>query len=523
MRKVYYLIFVILSWHITAQNNKVAANATCNVMNFVTSTTGICNTQPFVLAFEDNFDGNTLDLTKNWDIPYQGVWRDYLHQAEKQYYVNNSSDQLVNVLPMSNNIEVSNGTLKIWAKKQVPAISARYVVDYSTTPYTYDSASFDYSAAEVVSKKAFHYGIYEIRCKMPKGRGFFPAFWMFGGTSSYNELDVFEFVNESSSGNSYDPTLLAKNPKTNIYYSGTGTKYSCNNDNINGIDYSQAFHVFKVEWNEYFIIWYIDGFQVRIELYLEDRSIPGIPQAIDCNNLVSGSTYKLNRAFPRDPMTIRANFAIQAGGNLPDASTPFPSAYEIDYIRYYKQSDCIGRYDYTNVNQLITSTLYPNYYKGTRFTFSNNLVLPTGQALDFVTRDEIIISSDVIAPSGSDLRFRIDNSLCTDVLRIGEADPHTIEGVLLDTASYEILEQLSHISPYFDAAELKLDIKSALVNTYELSLVDYMGKTIFYKTNVVKKGENSFKINNLAKGIYIFKLQDLESGYHFTKKMIYVE
>ncbi len=60
-----------------------------------------CNTNPWVLVFEENFDGNSLDLSR-WNygprIRYCG--------PEQQYYTS------------GNNIEVSNGILKLIAKKR---------------------------------------------------------------------------------------------------------------------------------------------------------------------------------------------------------------------------------------------------------------------------------------------------------------------------------------------------------------------------------------------------------------------
>lgn len=58
----------------------------------------VCNTDDYELVFEDNFDGNSLDQSQ-WDI-IEGVPRDFNFEQQKAWHT-------------ANNIEVSNGTLKI--------------------------------------------------------------------------------------------------------------------------------------------------------------------------------------------------------------------------------------------------------------------------------------------------------------------------------------------------------------------------------------------------------------------------
>ena len=41
--------------------------------------------------------------------------------------------------------------------------------------------------------KRFQYGFVEVRAKLPKGPGFWPGIWLYGGTSS-DELDMMEWL-----------------------------------------------------------------------------------------------------------------------------------------------------------------------------------------------------------------------------------------------------------------------------------------------------------------------------------------
>ena len=58
---------------------------------------------------------------------------------------------------------------------------------------------YHYTSAQLWTKPVFSEGIIEAKIKMPKGKGFWPAFWMFTGqaetgSDSSFEIDVFEFV-----------------------------------------------------------------------------------------------------------------------------------------------------------------------------------------------------------------------------------------------------------------------------------------------------------------------------------------
>jgi beta-glucanase (GH16 family) len=506
-------LFIILS--VRAQSNKIAAGSNCKSTPVYSVSNSGCNNLPYVLAFEDNFDGTTLDTLKNWRVPYQGLLSGYDFGLSKQWYANTGSTPTI---PFENNIEVSNGTLKLWAKREPTPIIGSYVTDWSTSPPTVASSNFEFSSGWIESKKKFQYGMYVIRCKIPKGKGFWPAFWTYGQgpTSNWNEIDAFEFWNEGSLGVPYDPSKLATDPNSNVHYIYNGQKNNCSKSNP-GPDYSTGFHTFIVVYGEFLITWYIDGVFQRDFLYLEDNNTP-----VTCATYSAGQTYDVAKAFPRDPMNIFANFALQRGNsNDPNASSPFPSAFEIDYIRFYKQSDCLSQYHFSTPSQLNTVSIYPNFYKGSRLSFGNNFTFPSTQVADFAARDEIVISNDVIASAGSDLTFRIDNTLCTDVLKLGEADPHTIALIDIDTATYQNLEALTDIKAHFSEGALQLDIKSALVNTYQISVIDAMGKTVFYRADVDKKYGNRFPIANLAKGMYMVRLSDSQSGYQYKQKLLY--
>ncbi|MCD6366274.1 MAG: family 16 glycosylhydrolase, partial [Bacteroidales bacterium] len=122
------------------------------------------------LVFSDEFDESSLDDNK-WK-PQWGIMRS--SQDTKQFYYG------------ENNIEVSNGTLKIKVNKLTNPITPTYWFDGQ-----FVTNDFYYTSAEIHSLFKFGYGKYEIRCRLPEGAGFFPAFWLYSD-NPWDEIDIFD-------------------------------------------------------------------------------------------------------------------------------------------------------------------------------------------------------------------------------------------------------------------------------------------------------------------------------------------
>src|SRR5687767_8877514 len=142
-----------------------------SMLAFICCSTAKKNTDlQWKLVWSDDFEYSGLpDSTKwNYDIGGHG-WGN----NELQYYTNASSK----------NVEVSNGSLKIRAIKEAMGSNA-------------------YTSAKLITKgKAdFTYGRFEIRAKLPPGRGLWPAIWMLGSNidkvdwPECGEIDIMEHV-----------------------------------------------------------------------------------------------------------------------------------------------------------------------------------------------------------------------------------------------------------------------------------------------------------------------------------------
>ncbi|KLR62705.1 beta-glucanase/beta-glucan synthetase [Actinobacteria bacterium IMCC26207] len=215
--------------------------------------------------------------------------------AERQYYTdrpeNISSD--------------GTGNLAITARKETLAGSSCW---YGTCQYT---------SGRVLTKNKFtqRYGRFESRMKLPAGQGVWPAFWMQGDDSGSagtawpgrGELDIMENVGyEPSSvhGSLHGPGYSGGSAITKGYTLPGGAKFS------------DAFHTFSVEWAPNEVRWYVD------DVLYETRTPADLP---------AGSPWVFDH-----PFYILMNFAV--GGQWPgdpSASTAFPQALLVDYVRVY--------------------------------------------------------------------------------------------------------------------------------------------------------------------------------------------
>lgn len=160
-----------------------------------------------------------------------------------------------------------------------------------------------YSSGLLTSKGSFSqkYGLFEIRAKMPRGKGLWPAFWLLPASNGWPpELDVLEILGDN-------PQKLYVSWHSNVGTPSSETKA------INVPDTSAEFHTYSIYWTKDAIEWFFDDLQVASK-----------PTPEDCHQ----------------PMYMLVNLAVGGGWpGAPDKATEFPAKYVVDWIRAYARRD----------------------------------------------------------------------------------------------------------------------------------------------------------------------------------------
>lgn len=210
------------------------------------------------LKFQDDFNGKKLNI-KKWD-----------YRTDSKHW----SKQL------PENVSIKDGFLYLEAKKQ-------------------NADTMKYTGSGIISKKAFRYGYYESRFKIPDGKGWHTSFWMMfhdgsGGTATkdaYQELDVCE-------NDSKEPFGYACN-----VHNWYGEHSSIGGKKIETSDLSKDFHVWGCDFSATEVFFYFEGKLVRTvdvrNLELRDNHIwlttiaswLGKTDAVDENKLPSAAIF----------------------------------------------------------------------------------------------------------------------------------------------------------------------------------------------------------------------------------------
>lgn len=497
---------ILLSFTVFA--SVLYGQAVCDGEQIYLIENGECDYRPYILVFEDNFNDNSFDLSK-WKLPYQGVTRDFTFDNEKEWYANTGSTPS---LPINNNIQVSNGTLKLIAKKEVPPIIGTFVTDWSTIPPTTQTENFNYSSANIDSKYKFGYGIFEIRCKIPKGKGFWPAFWTFGvdENQTNNEIDVFEF---------WDNNTI--NHNMTVHYDGQ----MCLTD-YNGPDYSLAFHTFTMAWDIYKIEWYVDGDLKR----RSTKFYTMLGQTIGCE--IQAGHYIRDKVYPKDPMNIIVNLAIESGKKAPNALTPFPSSLEVDYVRYYQQMSCDGPVNATDISDLNLSNNMYNLVIGPSINLSENITIQSGQQLELVASDKIVLGPGFTAKIGSDFVAKIDPNICDGEDKTGctsnDAGIYKDSSASIKKSSAESkivktkMDCKIRITPNPNTGKFTLKLDPASIDLYELYLIDKYGR-VLYSLKSINNPNIEIDISKYSSGVYFLMILDTKNNNTFTHKVFIVK
>ncbi len=233
-------------------------------------------------VWADEFDYAGLPNSSKWGYDIGG---DGWGNNELQYYTNSL-----------NNIAVENGIMTITARKE-------------------NMNGREYTSARLVSKGKgdFLYGRFEVKAKLPSGKGTWPAIWMlptewaYGGWPKSGEIDIMEHVG-------YDQNKVHITVHTEAYNHSIGTQKSATKI-IPGA--STDFHTYRVDWTPYSVKGFIDGEQIY--------------QFV--NEGKGSAVWPFDKKFH---LLLNVAFGGNWGGAQGVDPAVLPQKMEVDYVRVYK-------------------------------------------------------------------------------------------------------------------------------------------------------------------------------------------
>jgi len=221
----------------------------------------------WVLVWQDEFDKPQVDPSK-WNVEDWPSGRN----NELQYYT-------------PEDVSIKDGCLRLGAQKR-----------------EFKGRTMTAGAVNSRGRFAQTYGRFEVRARLPKTQGIWPAHWMLAEEGGWPpEIDIMEMLGHKP----------AEIHMTNHWRDDAKKHKQAGKMFKLDADSSLDFHTYAVEWEPDAIRWFIDGVQ----------------------------RFEVKEAVPAKPFYLLLNTAV--GGNWPknpDATTIFPQYHDIDYVRVYRRA-----------------------------------------------------------------------------------------------------------------------------------------------------------------------------------------
>jgi beta-glucanase (GH16 family) len=250
----------------------------------------------YTLVWSDEFNRDGAPDSANWTYELG-----FVRNRELQWYA-------------SQNAKVTGGLLVIEGRRE-RVRNAQF--DASSSDWKRSREFADYTSASLMTKglHSWQYGRFEMRGRIDTRPGLWPAFWTLGVSGAWphsGEIDIMEY---------YRGILLA-----NVAWGGPNRFQAIWADtrkpiaSFNRSNWSQDFHVWRMDWDERAISLFVDG-----ELL----------NTVDLTKTVNQDGSGANPL--RQPHYILVNLAIGGTQGGDPSSTAFPARLEVDYIRVYQE------------------------------------------------------------------------------------------------------------------------------------------------------------------------------------------
>ena len=249
----------------------------------------------YSLVWSDEFNVDGAPDEKNWKYE-----EGFVRNNENQWY-------------QKENAYCQNGFLVIEAKNESRVNSNFVSKNHQDWTKNRDSIKVTSSCLITQGKHSWQYGRFEMRAKIPVGKGMWPAFWTLGVKEDWpanGEIDIMEY---------YTGKILANT----AWKSKTGTT-AWDSSTVPLTD-------FKKDWADEFHVWRMDWDAHSIKLYVDDQLL----NETDLKETMNDSNQKI---IPfQQPHYLLVNLAVGGDNGGLFTAASLPSKFMIDYIRVYQK------------------------------------------------------------------------------------------------------------------------------------------------------------------------------------------
>jgi beta-glucanase (GH16 family) len=266
------------------------------------------------LVWSDEFNGRAIDRSK-WSFAVE-CWGGGNH--ERQCYTDHNAVVRHGVLTITARSETTTGP-------DLPKSERNPGQPVATKTQPFSSAKLT-----TEGKAQWTYGKFEIRARLPKGQGTWPAIWMlprdwaYGPWAASGEIDILETVNL---GAACDECPEGKDDRVlgTLHYGGVQPRNTHKGEELFYPPILDGkFHTFGLTWEPDRMVWTVDGkpyaTRTSAEWYTENSKAPGAPF--------------------NQPFCLILNLAV--GGGLPESRdlktvdpAAFPARFQVDYVRVW--------------------------------------------------------------------------------------------------------------------------------------------------------------------------------------------
>lgn len=269
-----------------------------------------------------------LNAQDNWQLVWSdefkadgplspSVWnfeQGYARNREAQWY-------------QSDNAACKDGFLVIEARKEQNRKNPDFISGSNDWRKNREFIEYTSSSVTTAGKKAFLYGRFEVRARIPVAKGAWPAIWTLGSGMEWpscGEIDIMEFYQIKGIPHILANAAWGTDRLWHAKWDTKATPYSHFTDKDS--DWASKYHIWRMDWDE-----------EAIKLYLDDELLNEIP----LKNTINGSIGKGMNPFTK-PQYILLNLAIGGMNGGPIDEAALPMKYEIDYVRVYQKSRSIA-------------------------------------------------------------------------------------------------------------------------------------------------------------------------------------